>query len=268
MKHAFVTACLTAGISVARRSDRLAVRELVCRLHPVTTEHPLIRLGAPGDGGYLIPNDLVDIAACFSPGVGDRASFEASLIARSIPCFLTDASVNTPPITGPMVHFTKKFLGVVNNERTMTLDTWVNANQPGNSDLILQMDIEGAEWAVLLNASHETLRRFRIIIVELHHLERLMDKHAFAIIRSVFDRLLAEFYVVHNHPNNAGWVVRCGSFTIPRVQELTLIRKDRVTSMSFTQKFPHPLDSKNDTNSPDIVLPAQWFHTPSSSNAR
>jgi hypothetical protein len=53
---------------------------------------------------------------------------------------------------------------------------------PSSDDLILQMDIEGAEWHVLLNVSRDTLRRFRIIVIELHDLERLMDKHAFVII--------------------------------------------------------------------------------------
>lgn len=60
-----------------------------------------------GDGGYLIPDDLEGISACFSPGVDDRATFETSLIARGIPCFLADASVDKAPIDGDMIHFTK-----------------------------------------------------------------------------------------------------------------------------------------------------------------
>ena len=159
-----------------------------------------------------------------------------------------------------MVHFTKKFLGVTNNETTITLDDWVDVNKPGNDDLILQMDIEGAEWAVLLNVSRKTLRRFRIVVLELHDLERLMDKHAFVIIKAVFERLLEDFYIVHNHPNNYGRVVRCGALVIPRALEMTLIRKDRVKSTSFAREFPHPLDAKNDAKWRDIPLPPQWFH--------
>jgi len=257
MKFAFVTVCLNAGLSVAMQADRKAVQDLVDQLHPVVTEHPLIRLGGRGDGGYLIPDDLMGVVACFSPG--GLANFEASLIERSIPCFLADPSVAKAPIGGDLVHFTKKFIGVVNNDRTINLDDWVNSNVPGNSDLILQMDIEGAEWSVLLNVSRETLRRFRIIAIELHDLEKLMDKHAFSIIRSTFERLLEDFYVVHNHPNNHGRTVRCGSLVIPRVQEMTLIRKDRVASTTFARTFPHPLDQKNDPDSPDVPLPPQWF---------
>jgi hypothetical protein len=260
MKYAFVTACLNMGISVAMQTDKTAVRALLARLHPVVTEHPLIRLGCHGDGGYLVPDDLKGVSACFSPGVDNRATFETSLIERGIPCYLADWSVDAAPINGEMVHFSKKFIGVTNNETTITLDDWVDANKPGHDDLILQMDIEGAEWPVLLNVSRHTLRRFRIIVIELHDLERLMDKHAFVIIKATFERLLEDFYIVHNHPNNYGWMVRCHSLVIPRVLEMTLIRKDRVTSTEFARTFPHPLDAKNDVSRPDIPLPPPWFH--------
>jgi hypothetical protein len=259
MKYAFVTACLNAGISVSLQADGTAVRDLIGHLHPLVTEHSLIRMGGPTDGGYLIPDDLKGVMACFSPGVDNRATFETSMIERGIRCFLADASVDCAPIKGDMVHFTKKFLGVVNNDMTITLDDWVNSNKPGNDDLILQMDIEGAEWAVLLNVSHDTLRRFRIIVIELHDLERLMDKHAFEIIRCTFERLLEDFYIVHNHPNNFGRSVRYRSLVIPRVQEMTLIRKDRVASTEFARNFPHPLDKKNDIDGPDVPLPSEWF---------
>jgi hypothetical protein len=259
IKHAFATACLNLGISVAMQADQTAVRALVARLHPLATEHPLIRLGGRADGGYLVPDDLDDIAACFSPGVDNRVSFERSIIARGIPCYLADASVDRVPIEGDKVHFLKKFIGIIDDDRTITLDHWVDANAPGNNDLILQMDIDGAEWAVLLNVSREVLRRFRIIVIELHDLERLMDKHAFVIIKAAFERLLQDFYIVHSHPNNYGGTVRCHSLVIPRVLEMTLIRKDRVRSTQFASTFPHPLDAKNHANKPDVLLPPSWF---------
>ena len=259
MKHAFVTACLSAGVAVAKQTDRDTARRLVHRLHPVVTSHPLIRVGAHGDGGYLVPDDLDGIAACFSPGVDDRASFESSMIERGIPCFLADASVERAPISCDMAHFTRKHLGVIDDDMTTTLDHWVAACCPGKADLILQMDIEGAEWQVLLNVSRQLLRRFRIIVVELHDLERLMDKHAFAIIAAAFERLLQDFHVVHNHPNNYGRSVRCGSLVIPRVQEMTLLRKNRGESIGFARGFPHPWDKKNDVDGPDLPLPPEWF---------
>jgi FkbM family methyltransferase len=39
---------------------------------------------------------------------------------------------------------------------------------PANEDIILKMDIEGAEYEALYNTSSEVLRRFKIIFIELH----------------------------------------------------------------------------------------------------
>ena len=257
MKHAFVTASLSAGIAVAKQPEMSAVRQLIEQIRPVTVDTPLIRLGSNGDGGYLVPDDLEGLVACFSPGVDKWAPFETDLIERGVPCFMADGSVDGPPIEG--AHFLKKYLGVVNDETTIRLDDWVSECAPAPGDLLLQMDIEGAEWPVLLNASTEVLRRFRIIAIELHDLERLLDKHALRIIEAVFARLCKDFHVVHNHPNNYGRSVRKRSLVIPRVLEMTLLRKDRAEQTGFASTFPHPLDRKNAPNQRDVALPRAWY---------
>jgi hypothetical protein len=48
-------------------------------MRPVSTKYDLIRLGGPHDGGYLVPNGLVGIQACFSPGVSKVSNFELDL---------------------------------------------------------------------------------------------------------------------------------------------------------------------------------------------
>jgi hypothetical protein len=262
IRHLFVTLALRAGISVGKQADIGAVRKFITRLHPVVTDKPLMRMGANADGGYLIPDDLDDIVGCFSPGVDDRASFENALLDRGISCFLADGSVTKPPFTHPSVTFISKFLGATDDDDTLTLDTWVNECAPPEGDLLLQMDIEGAEWIVLLNSATETLRRFRIIVMEVHDLERLMDKHAFPIIKAAFSRLFDDFLLVHNHPNNYGEQVHVGHLTIPRVLELTWLRKDRATAQGFATTFPHPLDVINDPAQADVVLTPDWFGGP------
>lgn len=94
------------------RSDPTALRGLISMFHPQDVGIGLIRLGGEGDGGYLVPDDLDGIAACFSPGVSDVADFETSLIRDyGIPCYLADASVDGPPPGTPGLDFEKKFLG-------------------------------------------------------------------------------------------------------------------------------------------------------------
>jgi hypothetical protein len=262
LKHKVLTAFLNAGVSLALQPPINSVRELLNRLHPVETKIPLIRLGAHGDGGYLLPDDIEGIVGCFSPGVDNRATFEEAILKRGIPCFLADASVEGAPITSDMVHFTRKYLGVVKSDLTMTFDDWIAEHCSGSADLMLQMDIEGAEWEVLLNVSSEALRRFRIVIIEFHDLERLFDKHAFRVINAAFERLLAEFHVVHVHPNNYGGSVRRGKLMVPRVLEITLLRKDRAIPTGFVKTFPHPLDIINDPRQPDVKLSRDWYGGP------
>ncbi|WQW16036.1 hypothetical protein KVM68_05100 [Helicobacter pylori] len=52
------------------------VERFIKSLHPIKTEHELVRWGAKHDGGYLIPNDFEGIRALFSPGVGGESAFE------------------------------------------------------------------------------------------------------------------------------------------------------------------------------------------------
>jgi hypothetical protein len=259
LKHAALSALLKTGLSIGQQSDPAAVKALVRRLHPVFTGHDMVRLGERDDGGYVLPNDLDGFTGCFSPGVSNRATFELDLIKRGIPCFLADYSVDAAPLSAGQAHFTKKFIGVCNDEKTMTLDDWVCEHLPGEDDLILQMDIEGSEWPVLLNVSEKTLRRFRLIVAEFHNVDRLTDKHAFRIIHAVFDRLLQYFVVAHNHPNNYGGVIRWQSLPIPRAIELTFLRKDRTVPLGYAQQFPHPLDVPNSPRIPDLVLPKAWY---------
>ncbi len=52
------------------------IQNFIKSLHPIKTEHELVRFGAKHDGGYLVPNDFKGIKALFSPGVGNESAFE------------------------------------------------------------------------------------------------------------------------------------------------------------------------------------------------
>jgi hypothetical protein len=112
--------------------------------------HELRRLGRAG-------GDLDGIEASFSPGVDDRASFEEALLAHGIRCHLADASGDGNHVQDERSTFIKKYLGVANNGLSVTADRWIDDAEPGNGDLLLHLDIEGAEWPVLLNISDANL---------------------------------------------------------------------------------------------------------------
>src|SRR5262245_55497579 len=158
-----------------------AVRDLISALHPLTCNRELIRLGPNGDGGYLVPNDLEGIEACFSPGVGDVAGFELDCAKRGLNVFLADGSVESPPTTHERFTFCKKYIGATTESDFLSLEDWVARSTGGShGDLILQMDIEGHEYETLLAAPRSLLKRFRIMVVEFHGLENLFSEPIFA----------------------------------------------------------------------------------------
>ncbi len=250
---------LNRGVRITRPTSQESLDVFFKALRPVKTNFELIRVGAVNDGGYLLPNDLRDIDFCFSPGVSDVASFESDLVKRNIQCFLIDYSVEAPPLKHPLIDFEKKFLGLSSNEVFITLKDWINRKAPSAKDSILQMDIEGAEYEVILNMDDETLDRFRIIVIEFHFLENLLNEFSFNIIFSSFKRILKNFEIVHIHPNNFFSPIKYLNFEIPPVMEFTFLKKDRITHTEATTSFPHKLDSKNIPELPDFPLPRCWY---------
>jgi hypothetical protein len=247
------------GAIVSGAADPEKLRRFFKTIRPRETGLPLIRLGGQGDGGYLVPDDLQEIGACFSPGVSLVADFELELASRGVSCFLADASVEAPPVSHPMFRFEKKFLGSQTQGDFVTLQDWVDAMRPDARDMILQMDIEGAEYDVLYESSDALLNRFRIIIIEFHSLDELCNAFAFEFLRLTFEKLARHFVVAHIHPNNSQRPVRCGEFVIPPVIEVTFLRRDRVTQTAPRRDFPHALDRANVNRRGDLVLPSCWY---------
>jgi hypothetical protein len=236
------------------------LRSFFARVAPMRSQHPLIRLGNAHDGGYLVPDDLVGVKTCFSPGVSDMSDFERALAGRGILCNLADNSVDAPAWHDDLIHFEKKFLGATNDDTYMTLDSWVERlADPQDRELILQMDIEGDEYDVLLQASPEVLRRFRIAVVEFHYLDSIFDQAGFKLIDTTFARLLRIFHVVHLHPNNSCEPISFGQYGVPPVMEVTLLRQDRFTCVQPVTQLPHPLDSPCARWREDLAVPACWY---------
>jgi hypothetical protein len=248
------------GLDLSWRTDGAKVAELISLLRPHDLGVALVRLGGERDGGYLVPDDFDGIRHCFSPGVSDVADFERALSDRGIFSFLADYSVDAPPAGLKDCSFTKAYVGSRDTDRTMRLETWIERSLGGDTgDLILQMDIEGAEYETLLSTPPEVLRRFRTMVVEFHSMNKLSNPYQFRLADAVFRKLMDDFEVAHIHPNNGSGSVGVSGLEIPRLMEFTFLRKDRVKRKAPAARFPHPLDRPNLPNRPDLVLPQCWW---------
>lgn len=238
------------------------ILSLIKELNPVDTGVELIRIGPSGDGGYLLPNDLSGIQACFSPGVHTQIAFDIDIARRGVRVHLADAAVPAPQDMTTNMTFIPKYVGAVNDQTTITMDDWVQqAGEVGSYDLMLQMDIEGSEYEVLMSTSEALLKRFRIIAMEFHMLDQLWNPGFLSLVKPIFHKLLASHYCVHIHPNNFCGVFVRGGIEIPTVMEFTFHRKDRLReTVKPITRLPHPLDVDN-KDRPPIVLPRYWWQS-------
>lgn len=260
MEKKFKNFLLQRNIWTAKTTPPHRVADFLKKVAPVETEFPLIRIGSEGDGGYLVPDDLDGIDACFSAGVSTCSDFEYELAKRGIKCFLADFSVDSPPIESPLFDFEKRYIGPERDERFLTLEKWISLKAPEKNNLILQMDIEDGEYPVIFHTNSETFKKFRIIVIEFHRMNHLFNKDGAELIHLSFEKILLNFDVVHIHPNNCRPTVRSMGFEIPPVMEFTFLRKDRTKQRRARVNFPHLLDRCNSAYAPEIVLPRCWYN--------
>ena len=178
-----------------------------------------------------------------------------------IPSHLADYSVTSPPIGFNPKSFQQKFIGPYVDDIHLTLDSWISNVEEKDGDLLLQMDIEGGEYLSIIATPQETLKRFRVIVVEVHGVESWGEPLFFQVVEDFFGKLLIDFCIVHNHPNNCCGIVNLGGFLAPRVFELTFIRKDRIKQQEHRSDFPHMLDRPNLLDRPDLPLPPNWYQS-------
>lgn len=255
------------GFDIVRSTPREKVEALIRKLQPQAIDKELIRIGSNADGGYLVPDDLDGITTCFSPGVGRISQFELDCLNRGMKVYMADNSVEKPNLDVPpdQYDFIKKHVGCINNSQFTTMDQWVASFAiDEKEDMLLEMDIEGAEYYSFLNMSDSLMRRFRIMAVEFHTLHHLWNPYFFELAEAAFDKILQTHTCVHIHPNNCCGIKYQNGVAIPRVIEITFLRNDRVNKTNKPLQFPHKLDYDNYPNNPEkkpIVLPENWYKT-------
>jgi len=252
------------GIVPTRATSKSSIIDLIRDLHPVRPKTGLIRLGPNRDGGYLVPDDLGGVDACFSPRVAETSGFEVDCADRGMDVFLADRTVEGPGSSHEKFHFTRRNVGCFSGEDTISMNEWLlNAGVEELGDLILQMDIEGSEYESIISMPQGIISKFRILVVEFHDLCTLWSRPFFNIASSAFRKILNTHRCVHIHPNNVGHadtgaVVRVGSIDIPDVMEFTFLRKDRVDEIEEEISFPHDRDRDN-VDGKSIALPECWY---------
>jgi hypothetical protein len=243
-----------------KKFEQKKVENFLKKIKIIDSGHKLIRIGENTDGGYLLPNILEQIEYCFSPGVGNSVTFEDHLLKYNIKSFLADGTVNY----NGKHDFIKKNLNSFNDEKNITLESWINEKLPPpnklNNKLLLQMDVEGSEIEVFYNVSQECLSKFKIIIVEFHHFQEIFTSLGLKIYNDIFCKILKTHNIVHIHPNNVSEPLNFLNNKISGLYEITFInKKDCKYVKKIDYNLPHKLDRKNIPSLIDIKCPEIFY---------
>src|SRR5271170_6043839 len=148
---------------------------------------PKIRIGALGDGGYVINEDFDGVDGVISLGIGWDVSFDQYFADQGLRVFQYDPTVDGPPIPHPNFIFRKFAWTADDGPETRSLGGMIEENQLENcDDMILKFDVEGAEWSAFDSIDGTMLSRFRIITAEFHGFCELENPTRLACMSRVF----------------------------------------------------------------------------------
>jgi hypothetical protein len=232
-RHERMLRRLQAEVAVARYSNRL--RELAGYFQPAQAVGvQKIRLGKNADGGYVMLDDFQGVETAYSLGIGDDVSWDADIAARGIPVRQYDHTVRRPPVQNPLFSFFP-----------VQVESMASLKIGGTGDLVLKIDIEGAEWEFFDRASTEELLRFRLIAAEFHDFDLYHERQWWERTRRVLAKLHTTHQLVHQHANNASMPFWDGEADLPSVMELTYALRSRYRFEETHEISPGPLDFPN-----------------------
>lgn len=254
------------GIVVETAVDANRILGLINKLKPIQTQYELMRVGHDREGGYLIPDDIVGIATCFSAcsSIDSSVAFEQDLHESfGINSHLVNFSMEEVPGYITPLSFIPKFLGPTNNNMYLTLDSWVKETVEyeycGVHQLMLKLDCEGKEYGAILSSSEEILKQFRIIVLKLTDVDKWGHPSFFKIVEDFTNKLLQHFNVVHIHPDNKGIIKNINGIDLPETIEITFLSKKRCKVLGYVNSLPDELDKPCNPDLVDIALPDIWY---------
>ena len=235
--------------------------EFASLIRPFTSaDLALTRVGSAADGAYVMAPVADDIAAAISIGVGHDVSWDQAIASKRIPVTMFDPTVSELPSPVPGGTFHRIGIGVLgalpspdlHGMDLRPLDGLLAlAGVSGSTELLLKIDVEGAEWAALCDVDFSV---FQQVLIEMHDIARISDpKQAEAVLETV-RKLAQTHYPVHIHANNEGAFNRFDRFWFPDVIEVSYVRKDLLTGATPATHLVEGLDIPSNPQYPDYDM--------------
>ncbi|CAM2808783.1 FkbM family methyltransferase [Helicobacter burdigaliensis] len=165
-----------------------------------------------------------------SLGVSESSPWDLEMAERGYEVIEYDASIEKCPYNHKNIIFHKKFIGIENNENTITLEQAIRENKISeNKENILQCDIENAEWGMLEGIDIELLsKNFTQVIFEFHGCNP-EEQEGVELRTRQLARLKEYFVPIHTHLNNHGKIFYSQGLFWSTTIEVSYLRKDIAT---------------------------------------
>ncbi len=221
-----------------------------------------VRVGKHNDGGYIMVDNFNASeggAIAYSFGICDDVSWDADMAARGYEIFMYDPTIDALPATHPKFHFFREGIaGFEFKEHLLnTLEHFIGVNGHTNCDnMILKMDVEGAEWSFLATISSELLSRFDQMVFEFHDLIAPKDQSVMNATLACLSKINRTHSLVHLHANNYGaFIILDDKILVPDVLELTYVKTANYQLADDADLYlPLPIDEPNNKYCLDIPL--------------
>lgn len=219
-----------------------------------------IRVGNLNDGGYIMIDDPRANKIAYSFGINQDVSWDNDMANLGYQIFMYDMTIEDLPYHRPEFHFFKQGIGYKKDPEQMldTLEHFIKINGHENQkNMILKMDVEGAEWDFLEQVSTETLEQFDQLIFEFHWMLHSEDFEKYAKVITLLQKINKTHQLVHLHAHNASTAIKYKDDFYPDIMEATYAKKDRYEFFDADIDLPINLDRPIFPWYPELVL-GRW----------
>ena len=194
----------------------------------------------------------------YSFGISNDVSWDLDMAARGYDIFMYDPTIKGLPAENARFHFFKEGIAgeEVKAQSLNTLENFVRRNgHEGKDDMILKMDVEGAEWGFLSTVSPALLNKFDQMVFEFHSLIQPKGLYEMGGMISFLKKINLTHSLVHLHGNNHGIFLKFGDFVCPDILELTYVKNSNYKLADDENiSLPIPEDAPNNPRAVDIPL--------------
>ena len=215
----------------------------------------LVRMGRDYDGGYIMLNDLQPGNIAYSFGISTDVSWDKAMASKGYDVFMYDHTIEGLPEDNERFHFFRQGIsdGTTQDDRLKTLEELIAVNHHENEhDMILKMDVEGAEWGFLENVRTETLMQFSQILFEFHGVN---SREIYPRVPEVLRKLNKTHQLVHIHGQNIGQYTSLGAKVFCNQIEVSYVLRDKYNfADKYDVRLPLSIDMPARSNIPEVML--------------